>query len=80
LRLRGVDAGLNDRAEARVIVVHGADYVGADFARRVGRLGRSQGCPALSPDAAERVIDLIRDHTVLFAYYPDRGLLRTVGG
>jgi hypothetical protein len=27
LRLRGLDPGLNDQAEARAIVVHGADYV-----------------------------------------------------
>ena len=36
----------------------------------LGRLGRSQGCPALSPAAAARVIELIRGGTVLFAYYP----------
>ncbi|HET9040905.1 MAG TPA: murein L,D-transpeptidase catalytic domain family protein [Gemmatimonadales bacterium] len=69
LRLRGLDPGLNDQAEARAIVVHGAPYVSETVARKLGRLGRSQGCPALSPDVAARVIDLIRDGTVLFAYY-----------
>jgi hypothetical protein len=43
--------------------------VSETVARKLGRLGRSQGCPALSPDVAARVIDLIRDGTVLFAYY-----------
>jgi hypothetical protein len=76
LRLRGMDAGLNDRAEARAIVIHGADYVGPDAVRRLGRLGRSQGCPALAPSAAARVIGLIRGGTVLFAYYPAPDLLR----
>lgn len=70
LRLHGLDAGLNDRAEARAIVVHGAEYVSPDIVRRLGRLGRSQGCPALEPGVAARVIDLIRDGSVLFAWYP----------
>ena len=76
LRLRGMDAGLNDRAEARAIVIHGADYVSPDAVRRLGRLGRSQGCPALAPAVVDRVIGLIRGGTVLFAYYPDPALLR----
>ena len=76
LRLRGMDAGLNDQAEARAIVIHGADYVSPETARRLGRLGRSWGCPALAPSVAGRVIGLIRGGTVLFAYYPDAGLLR----
>jgi hypothetical protein len=70
LRLRGLDPGVNDRAEARAIVVHGAPYVSSAVIAQLGRLGRSQGCPALSPAAAARVIRLIRDGTVLFAYYP----------
>jgi L,D-transpeptidase-like protein len=70
LRLHGLDAGLNDQAEARALVVHGADYVGPRIVAKLGRLGRSHGCPALSPDAARRVIGLIRGGTVLFAYYP----------
>jgi hypothetical protein len=69
LRLRGLDPGVNDRAEARAIVVHGAPYVNEAVAAKLGRLGRSQGCPALSPTAAARVIGLIRDGTILFAYY-----------
>jgi len=78
LRLRGIDRGLNDRAEARTIVVHGAEYVGARTMERLGRLGRSQGCPALEPAAARRVIGLIRGATVLFAYYPAPELERTL--
>jgi L,D-transpeptidase catalytic domain len=69
LRLRGLDPGLNDRAEARAIVMHGAPYVSEAVAAKLGRLGRSQGCPALSPAVAGRVIELIRDGTVLYAYH-----------
>jgi hypothetical protein len=73
LRLRGLDPGLNDRAEARAIVIHGASYVNEAVVAKLGRLGRSQGCPALSPAAAARVIELVRDGTVLFAYYSSPG-------
>jgi L,D-transpeptidase catalytic domain len=69
LRLQGLDPGVNDRAEARAIVVHGAPYVSTETVAQLGRLGRSQGCPALSPAAAERVIQLIRGGTIIFAYF-----------
>src|SRR5919198_3920531 len=69
LRLRGLDAGLNDQAEARAIVMHAAPYVNQAVVAKLGRLGRSQGCPALSPIAAGGGMSLIRGGTVLFAYY-----------
>jgi hypothetical protein len=69
LRLRGLE-NVNDKAEARAIVVHGADYVNDSIGRQLGRLGRSQGCPALSREAAPRIIRLIQRGTVLFAYHP----------
>jgi hypothetical protein len=70
LRLRGLDPRLNSNAEARAIVIHGADYVSEWTIAGLGRLGRSQGCPALARAVAGRVIELIRDGTVLYAYYP----------
>jgi hypothetical protein len=70
LKLKGLDRGLNDQAEARAIVMHAAAYVSRGIVEQLGRLGRSQGCPALSPTAAPRVIDLIRNGTVVFSYHP----------
>jgi len=70
LRLRGVDPGLNDRAEARAIVVHGAPYVGEEVAQNLGRLGRSHGCPAVRPAIARKLIDEVKDHTLLYAWHP----------
>lgn len=70
LRLRGLEPGVNDRAAERGIVVHGAPYVDPALAVRLGRLGRSQGCLALSPASAARVIELIRGGSILYAYYP----------
>jgi hypothetical protein len=75
LRLAGLEAGVNDLAFERAIVIHGADYVTRGHAARFGRLGRSWGCPALPPAAVDQVIDRIRGGTPLFAYYPDRAWL-----
>lgn len=66
LKLDGLDAQLNGKARERAIVVHGADYVSQDFINRTGRLGRSQGCPALPMDLFIDVIDNIKGNTLLF--------------
>jgi hypothetical protein len=68
LKLRGLDKGLNDLAEARYIVMHGAWYVSPEQARAQGRIGRSWGCPALSEKIAPAVIDTIKGGTFLFSY------------
>jgi hypothetical protein len=72
LRLRGLDPGFNDNALSRAIVMHGAPYVSQAIAERLGRLGRSWGCPALRPEVARTVIDTLKGGALLFAYYPDR--------
>jgi hypothetical protein len=72
LRLRGLDAGFNDNALSRAIVMHGAPYVSEAIAERLGRLGRSWGCPAVRPEVARTVIDTLKGGALLFAYYPDR--------
>ena len=71
LRLSGLDTGFNDAAEARGIVLHGADYVSTGFISQTGRLGRSFGCPAVPADIKDALIDAITDRTCLFIYYPD---------
>lgn len=68
LRLRGLDPGVNDLAEERSIVMHGAWYVSAQHAREHGRLGRSWGCPALSQEEARPVIDAVKGGSFLFSY------------
>jgi hypothetical protein len=68
LRLAGRDAGVNDNAFARAIVMHGAAYVSEAVATRLGRLGRSWGCPAVSATVARRLIDTIKGGSAIFAY------------
>ena len=77
LRLDGLEPGFNDNARSRGIVVHAADYCTAEHVDAYGRLGRSQGCPALDPGVSAAVIDTIRDGTLLFAYFPEADWLAT---
>jgi len=76
LRLRGLDAGFNDNALSRAIVMHGAPYVSKAIAERVGRIGRSWGCPAVRQEVARTVIDTLKGGALIFAYYPDRKWLQ----
>lgn len=73
LRLRGTEPLVNDRAEARAIVLHGAPYVSDASVRSLGRLGRSFGCPAVRPEIAHALIDHIKDGSVLYAWHPSWG-------
>jgi hypothetical protein len=70
LRLRGMDAGRNDRAEARAIVMHGAPYVSEEVASKMSRLGRSFGCPAVRLAIARELIDGIKGRSLLYAWHP----------
>lgn len=66
LRLDGMDEGFNNAARNRAIVVHAADYVSQGAISQLGRLGRSHGCPAVSPEVSDMVINTIKGKTLLF--------------
>ena len=67
LRLKGLEKGINDMAEARAIVIHGAKYADPKVCAS-GRLGRSLGCPALPERVNRTIIDAIKGGSVLFIY------------
>lgn len=68
LTLEGLDPGLNDHAEAREIIIHGADYVSARHIRQHGRPGRSWGCPAVSPGAMRQLLSLLPSGSLLYVH------------
>jgi len=72
LRMDGMEAGINDHAFERAIVMHGAPYVDNDFAQQHGRIGRSWGCPAVRAGIAREIIDTLKNGQFVFAYYPDQ--------
>ncbi|HVF97049.1 MAG TPA: murein L,D-transpeptidase catalytic domain family protein [Flavisolibacter sp.] len=69
LKLSGQEQGFNDNAEARAVVVHGAEYIG-DNRLGSGYMGRSFGCPAVPQAQSEKVINLLKNGTCLFIYHP----------
>ena len=76
MRMDGLEPGVNDAARDRLIVMHGAPYVDPLAALKQGRLGRSQGCPAVRPAVARELIDTLKQGQLLFAYYPDPAWLK----
>lgn len=75
LKLNGMDAGYNDAAYSRAIVMHGADYVCDSYIRDNKRLGRSWGCPAVPSATAKNIINTIKNKTCLYIYYPNKSYL-----
>lgn len=65
-RLVGLDPE-NSLAKERGIVIHAASYVGRDLAASQGRIGRSQGCFAVSPGSIADVLERLGPGRLLFA-------------
>ncbi|MEO6328140.1 MAG: murein L,D-transpeptidase catalytic domain family protein [Ginsengibacter sp.] len=75
LRLAGQEIGFNNNALNRDIVVHSADYVSESVVKSQGYIGRSLGCPALSPAVYKSVIQKIKNGTCLFIYGNDNSYI-----
>ncbi|MBL0181955.1 MAG: murein L,D-transpeptidase catalytic domain family protein [Chitinophagaceae bacterium] len=72
LRLEGLEKGINDNANRRDIVIHGAAYVSEGLIRTQGYIGRSWGCPALPEKLHKPIIDKIKNGSCLFIYAKDK--------
>ena len=66
LRLSGLDAS-NSNAEARAIVVHSAWYAEPAVAEEHGKLGRSEGCFALSYTSLQETLERLGPGRFLYA-------------
>jgi hypothetical protein len=65
LVLDGVSTGFNDNAESRRVVAHGAPYVTPT------RAGRSEGCPAMEPQRAQKLLPKLADGAMVFLFAPN---------
>ncbi|MFJ4387201.1 murein L,D-transpeptidase catalytic domain family protein [Pseudomonas sp. NPDC089408] len=77
LRLQGLEPGFNDNSMSRAIVMHAAAYADPKVVPGLGRLGRSQGCPAVRPAIAGKLIQTLQRGSYVFAYYPQQDWLKT---
>jgi len=75
LKIDGLERGINDNAEKRAVVIHGADYLGDDYLNGNPFCGRSWGCPAVPSQLSADIINMIKDGTVLFIYHPSKQYL-----
>jgi hypothetical protein len=66
MKLAGLDAS-NSNAEARAIVVHSAWYAEPEVVREHGKLGRSEGCFAMSYDSLQEVLQRLGPGRLLYA-------------
>ncbi|WP_296676841.1 murein L,D-transpeptidase catalytic domain family protein [Novosphingobium sp.] len=66
-RLIGLDQS-NDEADSRGIVIHAASYVNNAIAKTQGRVGRSQGCFAVSQTDIGEMMERLGPGRLLFAW------------
>lgn len=76
LFIDGMERGINSNARKRYVVIHGADYAEASFIDRIGRLGRSYGCPAVPNTIAKEVIGTIKQESVVYIHKNDKDYLK----
>ena len=66
MRLKGLEAS-NSNAEGRAIVVHSAWYAEPEVISQTGKLGRSEGCFALSQESLREVLARLGPGRFLYA-------------
>ncbi len=72
LRIDGIERGINDKAWARKVVIHGSDYVGDNYLEENPFSGRSYGCPAIPSTERDSIINAIKEGSCLFIYHPSK--------
>lgn len=75
LFIDGMEKKFNSNARDRYVVIHGADYAEPEFINRVGRLGRSYGCPAVPNKIAKELINKIKGKSVVYIHKNDKNYL-----
>ena len=75
LKLNGLEKNFNSNAFARGIVIHGANYVDETIVNRKERIGRSFGCPAVSQEINEVLVNTIKGGNCLFIWHPTTSYL-----
>lgn len=77
MHLTGLEKGINNNADSRAIVMHGAPYVSESYINSKGYIGRSWGCPAIPEKLTRPIIDKIKNGTCLFLYSENKKYLKS---
>ncbi|WP_026914378.1 murein L,D-transpeptidase catalytic domain family protein [Christiangramia portivictoriae] len=77
LFIDGMEKNFNSNARKRYVVIHGADYAEPEFIDRLGRLGRSYGCPAVPNTIAKDLIHKIKGKSVVFIHRSNQNYLQS---
>jgi hypothetical protein len=75
LRVKGLEKGFNDMAAKRNISLHGSDYIGLDYLKNNGEMGRSLGCAAIPNNLSPKIIHTIKNGSCFFIYHPTKKYL-----
>ncbi|MFH2140962.1 MAG: murein L,D-transpeptidase catalytic domain family protein [Bacteroidota bacterium] len=70
LKIDGMES-CNSNVRSRGVVFHGADYVDEAYTIHSGRIGRSNGCPALPQNMNRKIVDTIKNGSCVFIFYND---------
>jgi hypothetical protein len=68
LRLHGMQPGINDNTYRRSIVIHPGYYMSDEAVKVHGESGHTWGCLALDPRYVSRVINMIKDGSVINSF------------
>ncbi len=75
LKVTGLEKGYNDLASKRGIVLHGSDYIGSDYLKNNGEMGRSLACPAIPTQMSAKIIKTVKNGSCFFIYHPTKKYL-----
>lgn len=70
MRIDGLEAGFNDNVRARAIVMHGWTGSRPEYISQYGMTAPTWGCPAVDDREVETIVDLLKDGSGMFFWYP----------
>ncbi|MFH2094949.1 MAG: murein L,D-transpeptidase catalytic domain family protein, partial [Bacteroidota bacterium] len=67
LKIDGLEPS-NSNVRSRGVVFHGAEYVSEEYTHHSGRIGRSNGCPAIPEEINRELVDHIKNGSCVFMF------------
>lgn len=71
IKLKGLEKNINDNAFKRGLVIHSANYVNENTIDNLHRLGRSWGCLAVDRNTLNKILEYVKEPSLVLSYYPD---------